>query len=396
MHFLRKFLSCCLVIGVLAVIAVRFSALLDSGHALAPAPNWEVDGPIYAKAAERIVLSSEVRTSLDRTHSVGMQLYVALFYKIFGIGHNLEIKLANFLFWILGLCATFSLVMKSNGKKLVAAFAALLFLCSAHLSFYCDIIQYEIPLMAGLLLSIALLYFKESKIVAGILAICLFAIFVMKINFIFFSLAVLFYCWKKRERKFFILCSGLFFLLSASWLVWMGYWQGGDRAWNGMEMVINRYQHPAAYPFAYPYAEIAEPHGLSYVLQYPQKYFQLLVERMFFFIDYRHDLWHLNSYYAVGAVKIFGGSIEKAELTVTLLSVFLFVLGLSLAMWSETFQKQRGFFMLSAAAIFSAFYPIFFLGMSFRFLVPVIPFLIIFQMNGIIIAALNWQRIKNL
>lgn len=325
-----------------------------------PHPVLTIDGNSYLEGARRLAAGESIFSMADTYHSPAYQWWLSV---LLGTGDVVAAsKICALLFFALALWLTFRLAKKYFSSDL-AVVAIVIFSGSLSWVYYANMIQYEI-LVGFLLLAWASLEFSERSEISGVLAgalLCLLILFHAR----FAALLVIpLYRLLKGDRRrgdwlslavtltpVFLWCA-LYSLKSGQW-IWV---------MERRDLLFRLGNNPNALGVGYPHPMIVEPSGWAFVLQRPAHFFWLVGERFQYLWGIQPDVW---------AVPPEGMGRTGWEPTLDLVGCILVFAGLAVSLR----RSRWPFYLLLAATLL----PSLMIFGNKRTLVPVIPFLAIFQ-----------------
>src|SRR5208282_4102813 len=332
----------------------------------------------------------------DLYHSPGYQIYLRLLFA--ALGSPEAVVHASKVLSLLMFFASAVLLYRLGRRwfqPAVAQLAVVLFLFSESWRYYSNMIQYEV--LAGFLMLLFLSMLmsaesatspKRSRLYGIGMGFVLAFISLIQVRYVAVLLVPLIYSFLIRSRSLSIedlRQTGIIVLTSlvllAAWSFAQSLNQG--RAvflMEGSEFRFHVANNPNAQGYSFPYPDIIEPSGWQFVLQMPGQWLWLIGQRALYLFGIKRDIW------AIPPEGFRSGPIGSYSL-LDLISAIVLATGLILAMIrvhrSELSNEPEAGVLLLACVML----PALFIFGSKRFIVPVIPLIVLFQGFAIIAAA---------
>ena len=358
-----------------------------------------IDGNSYKKGMLSIVANNDFLNLKDIYHSPGYQIYLALLYKIFPDDAKI-FKIIKIISWVMTLAST-ALIFYFGEiyfGKLIGAIAAILFSLPYKYHVFINLLQYEV-ILGFLLLAYLYLHLRSMScqlryarfilvLLSGILASIISLIqakflYIVPLGFFYIYVRDSLYVKSKnldfKNTLFALFLFTLpFLLLFATWSVYHSLVK--HEIVIGTTHSLWRFKignNPNAMGYAFPYPELTEPSGIRFIISYPFKFLWLIKERFLYLWDFKKDIWYIEN----PLVSYLNVLLRKsvADLPFYFICFFVFFIGL--------LKKAIRDFKYNLIKVTSCFYFIvlpvlighLFVISSSRFLIPVLPFIFLFQ-----------------
>lgn len=338
-------------------------------------PALSVDGQSYAQGMMEIAGSRDFLRLKDLYHSPGYQLYLGALCRV--AGPRRVFGLIKALAWLMGvLCVVLVFWLgEACFGPYAGAIAATLLAFSSKWAAYINILQYEVLLAFDLTLLAAALMLAPAQDAAEPAWIAVASLCLSAACFLHFRLLVLvplaaWALWRRRRKMGLVLLLALPPLAaSAAWSAYQSHRLGrlvviqDMSAWSDQFRMHN---HPASRGFAFPYIPPVEPSGAAFVASRPLSYLWLVKERFLYLWDFRKDVWYV-------------GPTGTSDLLLRLAACLLFFGGLALRLSQgprgRDGSRDEVLYIILATGFAG---PLLSTGSS-RFLVPILPFVCLFQ-----------------
>jgi hypothetical protein len=389
----------CRALGIAGIArAVRLS-ILSWGQPW-PDPILTIDGKSYLKGAAGATWGTLLEVH-DLYHSPGYQLYLRAIFATFGsISALIDASRIFSLLMFLGSAVLLYRLGRRWFHPPVAQLAVAIFLCSESWTYYCNMIQYEVLTGFLILIVISLLTRgqpSESPTFRGLKSIAIGTLlaFITVAQMRYVALLVIpLICaaliWRtelsdrSRQRGRLALVTAV--VLLATWSVAQTHIQGRIIfLMDGSGFRFDVANNPNAMGYSFPYPEIIEPSGWQFVLAMPGQWLWLIGQRALYLSGIQRDIWALPPKgFRSGPI----GSLSSLDI----ISTIVFAVGLFLAGWRIYRRELSKELILPMLALACMIMPPLLIFGSKRFIVPVIPFIALFQGYAIFETAIAGGR----
>lgn len=359
-----------------------------------------IDGNNYIGGMNSIIAGNDFLHLENTRQSPGYQMYLALLHMIVR-DQNIIFKVVKMIAWVVTVLSSgliFYLGERYFGRY-VGAVAAMLFSFSYKYHAYINLLQYEV--LAGFLflvyvyLQLALISCQKTRlrsmllVATGTVATVICFIHFRFLYVIPFGLLYLYISGRRypydRQRPFRHMLSALFLfilpflLLFVTWSVYQSSVHhevvvGQD----GLVSLFNEYNSIHSVGWAYPPPEKIEgPLGVAFIVSYPGKFLWLIKERFLYLWDLKKDIWYVGHPLIGYLDKRFNK--EVFALPFYLVCFIAFFIGM---LQKAAADVKRGYIEVTSCFYFTLLpaliIPLFVFSSS-RYLVPVVPLIILFQ-----------------
>ena len=388
---LRGWSYICLALGILGgALTIRFTILTwDQPW---PDPILTIDGRSYLKDALDATWGTIFNLN-ELYHSPGYQLYLRVLFAALGSIDAViaASKLLSLLMFLASAWLLYRLSLRWFGAE-VAYFAVAIFLLSESWRYYANMIQYEV-LTGFLMLSyIALIVRADSAHVGRLTwlhdlgAGCILAfISLIQMRYLALLLIPLLYpvltygrsiSLKAIRHRALIMVTTL--TLLAAWSFAQSYIQGRTVVMmDGSQFRFHVANNPNAVGFAFPYPDIVEPSGWQFILTMPGQWLWLVGQRALYLLGIKHDVWALPpEEFASGRIGTYS--------VFDLVAMIVFAAGLLLAEYRCRRGELSDSYRMATLLVACVMLPPLLIFGSKRFIVPIVPFIAMFQSYAIV------------
>lgn len=332
---------------------------------------WESGNPAYGKSI--FALYSE-------PHSGGMQVLVGVWRAVMPNDTAvLYFKYFNALLWLVAIGITALAAYWLTGTTLGGVWTATLLAFSNLFAAYPAIISVE-PILTALTAAAILLVVRPTSVRRRAwLGLCLFGLCAFRVSYLIPAGCLI--AWEfflarnaKNYSRFGALVS-VFGVCATVWNLAISqqtcpyfFHPIGNHTFK---LYVNSRAQPAAYPVAKPQA----PYGTKYIVSHPRAYLSLVAKKIPYFMGIIPDTWFVESNATAIVQSAFHVSLEQARLVTSLAETVVAFIGLVLGLW----RSRHEFFKLSLFFCLGFLPFLFLLGASTRFIVPYLPFLVLWQ-----------------
>ncbi len=330
-------------------------------------PIFTIDGESYWRGALEMIRNGNFLFTKDTYHSPGAQIWISWVLRFFEEPTPFVIKVANFLFFLL-----LQLLMFFFTKRLLGWRAALFLIpCLAASSFfrvYVATIQYEV---LSALVTTGILYLlsgedlKNRPIPFLVLAALCGLLFVLRYHYFYIGAVALAFIWRLTPGRYLFL--GGYLLIVFGFV--LTYWSHGVRPTEvrqNSERLL-RWLSPLSEGYNYPYPPV-NPHvlaGFNYIVEEPKSYVAQLGRRFGYLFGLKRDMYFLP----LNSTKLLSFTRDPRLDTISAIWELVFILS-GLLLTFRDFRKLFYAYVLVSAAFYL---PIFVIGGTPRFIMPLFP-----------------------
>ncbi len=372
------------IIKILSASAICFF-IFQSAHFLLEqiANPWPhdlliIDGLSYLRGASYFSTHKNFFHLADNYHSPGYQIFLGLLLSDDAVSKLVTLsKLLSFSFYIASIFLLYK-IGKILFTDITALLAATLFSASVSWMYYINMIQYEL-IIGFLLLLILFLALRASKKKSYTILQTIFSGLLLTVVSIFhlkFS-PLLFLPMLSSSKKPFIKITGLLCAL-VPFLLWLVIRASTIKNSQGISGTFLHQFHfsnhiGATGEFDIFHQKIMEPSGLEFILSYPGTFLWLIWQRFLFFWGIKQDIWSVppSITYESGALSFFA-----------IAGCVVFFIGFITSCVQDI--KTRNTSKIALYFIVGVLiFPIVGFVSSQRYLVPLVPFIALFQAYAI-------------
>lgn len=362
-----------LVVGIIAQVIVTLVFVLSvEPHAPGFTDNLTIDGSSYLEAARQMAETGAWLYPPRPYHSVGHQILVGAITRVGGL-NPLSVKLFNFACFVGSLFLVFAIGRRIGMSRNLSLLAVFFVASSILVERYVATMQYEVFAMT-LLAGATLCALRGKMILFGILvgALCLLR---FHVGFIAIPLVALMADRIGRREALKGLGIGGLVVLTA-WALYSFRYET-LRGFQGFPSLKDtRWLCRGAEGWNFPYfiADAASVCGWDLILSQPDEYLALLGRRLAYWVGWRRDVWW---------VGIHSEWIEKSMIILNVAALFYAFFARDLA------RPVRVF----VCCILVSGLPFVLAGASTRFLVPVMPFILLTSVFVYAQALRRWRPV---
>jgi hypothetical protein len=366
-------------------LALRFTMLFWSEPW--PDPILTIDGKSYLNGAAEAGWGSlfELR---DLYHSPGYQIYLRFLFAALGSSEAVihAAKVLSLLMFFATALMLFRIGRRWFGAP-AAQIAVVLFLFSVSWTYYCNMIQYEVPAGFLMVLFLSLLIatessssWKRASLDSIGLGLVLAFLSLIQMRYGVLILVPLVYVAIVHEKE----SSSLNFrgvaVVIVTMIALLAAWSVAQSLSHGRIIIVmdgsafrfHVANNPNALGYSFPYPEVIEPSGWRFISSMPGQWLWLLGQRALYLAGIKRDIWALPP-------QGFGSGPIGSFSPLDVISVSVFAVGLIVAIiriWSGKLIEEVSAGILLLGCVMLP--PLLIFG-SKRFIVPVIPLIALFQ-----------------
>lgn len=353
-------------------------------------PRMTIDAANYWQGALAMISSHQFLLTEDTYHSVGMQIILANWMRIFGHENFMSFKLLNVSLFIFSLFMFYRILISVFHSRNWSLFGVFLMSSSSDLYSYCGIIQYEI-IGTSLISLLIFLNLKSSYKVDFLSGSTIAFIAILRAHFSFLIVFVVLFHWLRpdpmKSRKA-IFCLLGFMAVAIPFNIYYSVHSHSIFFFQSkMDLQILRALNANSRGFNFPHPEIVEPSGFHFILQNPSGYMNLLGLRVLYFTGLVPDVWFIESNWTYYLQSLTNWETELCRKCFVGISLILLALGSISSYVSVKKNKEWPPVMecLPLFVILILILPNLILNSSTRFLISGIPCFIFMQVK-----ACNW------
>ena len=390
-NYIRGWRYLCLALAVAGCVqAIRFTILFWGQ----PWPDQilTIDGRSYLNDAVGAGWATLLNLK-ELYHSPGYQLYLRVLFAALGsMGAMIEAsKLLSLLMFLASAWLLYRLSIRWFHAE-VAYLAVAIFLLSESWRYYCNMIQYEVLTGFVMLLSLSILVKVEGSALGrlswlrDIGAGCLLAfISLIQMRYLALLLIPLLSPLMTHGRAMQLKAlrhNGLVIFMSLLMLATWSLAQSSNQGravvmMDGSQFRFHVANNPNAVGYAFPYPDVVEPSGWQFILSMPAQWVWLVGQRALYLLGIKNDVWALPpedfTSGRIGTYSIFD-----------IISMGAFAFGLVLAEYRCRGGELSDSYRMASLLVACVMLPPLLIFGSKRFIVPIVPFIAMFQSYAIV------------